>query len=261
MKSSAGAEVVLLAAPVVERAGAAADAAEVEAQHRAADARQRLGGLIHHLGVHRAAVLRMRMREHDGRARLGAAPAASSSASSGPAGPAISRRSVDCRRHVTKLADDRGKPSGLRDDAEVAGALEHRRTGAPRIERQVLARHSTGTTRSSRRSPVTTSVGAVIARAVGARSPCACAARDPRAPCATAISGAASTARSCVARRTAAARASDGIADARSPARRRTGASSTNSGRRAAAARAGSAAAAASAASPARGADDEHQRR
>ena len=61
-----GAVVVDLAAPFVPRAGAAADAAEVEAQHGAADAGQRLGRLKHDLGVHRAALRRQRMSEHDG---------------------------------------------------------------------------------------------------------------------------------------------------------------------------------------------------
>ena len=69
-----GAKVVHLAKTVAEAAGAGAGAAEVEAQHRAADAAERLRGLIDDLGVHRAAVLRMRMREDDGRAHAARMP-------------------------------------------------------------------------------------------------------------------------------------------------------------------------------------------
>src|SRR5262249_16853132 len=44
-------------------------AAKVEPQHRAADAAERLCRLIDDLRVHRAAVLRVRVREHDGGAK------------------------------------------------------------------------------------------------------------------------------------------------------------------------------------------------
>ena len=65
-----GLEVFLLAGARVERAGAAADAPEVEAQRGHADARHRLGRLIQRLGVHGPAMQRMRVAEHGHRARL-----------------------------------------------------------------------------------------------------------------------------------------------------------------------------------------------
>ncbi len=61
-----GAEVRHLSLALVERAGAAADAAEVEAEHRAADPGQPLGSLVDGFRVHRSAELRVRMGEHDG---------------------------------------------------------------------------------------------------------------------------------------------------------------------------------------------------
>ena len=61
------AEIVLLADAPRQTALAPADAPEVEPQHRAADASQRFRRLIHGLRVHRAAVLRVRMAEDDGR--------------------------------------------------------------------------------------------------------------------------------------------------------------------------------------------------
>ena len=64
-------EVVHLAGAVGERAGASSRAAEVEAQHGAADAGERLRGLIDDLRVHRAAVLGVRMREDDRRSKTG----------------------------------------------------------------------------------------------------------------------------------------------------------------------------------------------
>ena len=63
------AEIVELARSVVERSRARAGAAKVESQHRAADPAERLGRLIHDLRVHRAAVLRVRMREDNGGAQ------------------------------------------------------------------------------------------------------------------------------------------------------------------------------------------------
>src|SRR4029453_2620734 len=56
-----GAVVVHLAGPAIVRPGAAADAAEVEPQHRDADPRERLRRLIHDLRMHRPAVERVRM--------------------------------------------------------------------------------------------------------------------------------------------------------------------------------------------------------
>ena len=121
------AEVVHLAAALVERAGARADAAEVEAQHRAADPRQRLRRLIHRLRVHRAAVLGCGCANTTAARTPSACPAltqavsadrcrpaagSSSSASSRPAGPAISRSADQAtlparRRRRDELADDR----------------------------------------------------------------------------------------------------------------------------------------------------------
>ena len=54
---------------VVERALAAADAAEIEAQHRKAAVHERVIELVDDLVVHRAAELRMRM-QHDGDRRM-----------------------------------------------------------------------------------------------------------------------------------------------------------------------------------------------
>ena len=54
---------------VVERALAAADAAEIEAQHREAAMHERVVELIDDLVVHRAAELRVRM-QHDGDRRV-----------------------------------------------------------------------------------------------------------------------------------------------------------------------------------------------
>ena len=69
-----GAEVVHLASPLVPGAGAAAYAAEVEAEDNAADARQPLGSLEDALGVHRPAFNGKRVREHDGSARFSSWP-------------------------------------------------------------------------------------------------------------------------------------------------------------------------------------------
>ena len=66
-------EIFLLPFPLVEGALAVANAAEVEPEHRAPNAREALRAPIHHLGVHRPAELRMRVREHDrGSDRAGA---------------------------------------------------------------------------------------------------------------------------------------------------------------------------------------------
>jgi len=62
-----GAEVVHLASPVVEAARARADTAEVEAQNGAAHAAEGFRRLEDGLRVHRAAVLRMRVANDDGR--------------------------------------------------------------------------------------------------------------------------------------------------------------------------------------------------
>src|SRR5262249_18885408 len=70
-----GATVVELSAPFVPRALARPDSAEIESQHGAADPDERLCRLVHDLGVHRAAVLGIRMREHDGGANAIGAPA------------------------------------------------------------------------------------------------------------------------------------------------------------------------------------------
>ena len=63
------AEVVLFARAVVERSLAGTGAAEVEPQHGAADPAQRLRRLIHDLRVHRPALRRQRVGEHDGGAQ------------------------------------------------------------------------------------------------------------------------------------------------------------------------------------------------
>src|SRR5262249_14315468 len=63
----AGAKIIEFAAAIVPRAFARPDAAEVESQHGAADPRECLRGLIDDLRMHRAAVLRMRMRDDDSR--------------------------------------------------------------------------------------------------------------------------------------------------------------------------------------------------
>src|SRR5262249_48985134 len=53
-----------LAGAMVERALAAPDAAEIEAQHREAAMRKRVVALIDDLVIHRAMKLRMRMQDH-----------------------------------------------------------------------------------------------------------------------------------------------------------------------------------------------------
>ena len=58
-------EILALPAALVERPGAPSSAAEVETEDGAANPCKRLGCLIDHLGVHRAAILRVRMGEHD----------------------------------------------------------------------------------------------------------------------------------------------------------------------------------------------------
>jgi hypothetical protein len=52
------------AGAVIERALAAADAAEIEAQHREAAMRERVVALVDDLVIHRAVKLRMRMQDH-----------------------------------------------------------------------------------------------------------------------------------------------------------------------------------------------------
>ena len=96
---------------------------KVEAQGRHADARHRLGRLIQRLGVHRAAVQRMRMAEHGHRARLALGQ--------------IEQRFERARRaresHAesltpsTNLSSTSGKGIGPRHEAVVAGALRARR--------------------------------------------------------------------------------------------------------------------------------------
>jgi hypothetical protein len=63
-----GPEVERLATAVVEGALARSHAAEVESQDRATEPAERLGRLEHDLRVHRAALHRERMGDHDGRA-------------------------------------------------------------------------------------------------------------------------------------------------------------------------------------------------
>ena len=65
-----GSKVIDFAAPFVPRARASTNAAEVEAQHRTPDSRQRLCPLKHHLCMHRPALRRQRVREDHGRARV-----------------------------------------------------------------------------------------------------------------------------------------------------------------------------------------------
>jgi hypothetical protein len=65
-----GAKVRLFARAGIKRAGTSADATKIETQRGHPDAGRRLGGLIQRLGVHRAAMQRMRVAEHRHRARL-----------------------------------------------------------------------------------------------------------------------------------------------------------------------------------------------
>ena len=118
MKSSAALKSSCSPTPCVERAGAQSDAAEVEAQHGAADPRQRFGRLVHDLRVHRPAIQRVRMREDDGRAQglpaagfdqavsvdAAAVAGSSSSASSGPTGPGISRSMLAAQRDASRAS-------------------------------------------------------------------------------------------------------------------------------------------------------------
>ena len=68
-QSSAAAASDKFAGAVVERALAAADAAEIEAQHREVAVHERVVELVDDLMVHRAAELRVRM-QHDGDRRV-----------------------------------------------------------------------------------------------------------------------------------------------------------------------------------------------
>src|SRR5262249_6905502 len=71
----ARAEIVHLAAAVVVRPRTPSGSAKVEAEHRAADPPECLRGLKHDLGVHRAAILRMWVRQDDrGSQAVGDAP-------------------------------------------------------------------------------------------------------------------------------------------------------------------------------------------
>ena len=134
MKSSAARKSSCLAGPVVEAAGARAGAAEVEAQHRAADAAQRLGRLIHRpscASCRRTADADARTRPR--RACRRAAPAStrpvastrrslagsSSSASRRPAGPGISRSIV--RRRSVRVCCGNAPTAGARVVDELAG--------------------------------------------------------------------------------------------------------------------------------------------
>ncbi len=60
-----GAKVLFFTRTVGEDAGTRAGAAEIEAQHGAADPSERLRRLIDDLRVHRAAEFRVRVAEHD----------------------------------------------------------------------------------------------------------------------------------------------------------------------------------------------------
>ena len=80
------AEILHLAGSVRERSLAGSRAAKVEPQRRAADARERLGRLIHRFGVHRAAVFGMRMRENDGGAQAAVVTGLEQSVSADAAG-------------------------------------------------------------------------------------------------------------------------------------------------------------------------------
>ena len=167
-----------------------------------ADARQRLRRLIHRLGVHRAAVLRVRMREHRHGARRAVRQVEQR----------FERpdRARDLSNHVhdhhalglRKSSTTVANRSGLRDEAEVPGALAAPRAARRGSGRDSAALTSTGTTRSSAGSPVTTSVGALTRRRLGevdgprptgrgAPSAPATSARAPRAARGRARSGAA----------------------------------------------------------------------
>src|SRR5213078_3309102 len=65
-----GSRIRQFAGAVIERALAAADAAEIEAQHRKAAMRERVVALVDDLVVHRAMKLRMRMQDHGDRGVL-----------------------------------------------------------------------------------------------------------------------------------------------------------------------------------------------
>ena len=143
--------------PASNVARAAADAAEIEAQRRDADARHRLGRLIHRLGVHRPAVRRHADAPKTATAR-GSPSGRSRSASSGPAGPGISRRKSAIGSPpsaVLRGFDERAH--GVRKHAPVSSSRPGARcAAAPRAARDRHAGRDsdavsgTGTTRSSR---------------------------------------------------------------------------------------------------------------
>mgnify|MGYP003694393859 CR=1 FL=1 len=112
MKSSAARKSSMLAGPVAELSRAGAGAAEVEAQHRAADPAERLRRLVDDLRVHRAAVLGLRVREDDRGAQ--AAPAMSgahpavAARSAARAGPRFARGSASSLVRAAVTAISRG---------------------------------------------------------------------------------------------------------------------------------------------------------
>src|SRR5213078_1536993 len=62
-----GSRIRQFAGAVIERALAAADAAEIETQHRKPAMRERVVALVDDLMIHRAVKLRMRMQDHRNR--------------------------------------------------------------------------------------------------------------------------------------------------------------------------------------------------
>ena len=154
-----GTEIVPLARPFVERARAPAGAAEVEPQHRTADAAQRLrapdtrpscASCRRYVGV--------RVREHDRRAQSARASLADEpvvahaahvgrlveQASRRPAGPGISRSGI--AKTFDELSEQRGELVRPRHRAEMAG-----RSAARRVARAESAARIPRTPRPGRR--------------------------------------------------------------------------------------------------------------
>ena len=209
-----GAEVVHLARPVVERARARAGAAEVEAQHGAADparapsppgtrpscasCRRTAGADARRRPRRAAPSARPGSTQTVGRRRRASPAGSSSSASSRPAGPANltqrchgrPRRRV--RMNSSTMAANASRP---RDRAEMAGPLEH---GALRAadQRGVLATCRRRARRDRARLAVTTSVGAAT-RAQSARRVVRARSAAPARPSASSDSGAVTSVRSC----------------------------------------------------------------
>ena len=123
------AEIGLLAGALVEHASAGTHAAKIEAHHRAADARETLRALEHRFGVHRPALLRMRVGKDDGRTRRLAVAVDHHLEWPGRTGDGVAHVSLPCRPR-TPWPPARG-PRRTRSRAPRARAAARSRPDGP----------------------------------------------------------------------------------------------------------------------------------